>query len=81
MADATLMDVARLAGVSAKTVSRVVNDQPAVREATRERVHRAIEQLNYEPNEWARQLAHKRVKATAAERPAQEPRHSPPSTS
>ena len=40
-----MVDVARLAGVSQKTVSRVVNGAPHVRPAVRERVNRAIEQL------------------------------------
>src|SRR5215470_8033767 len=51
-----MADVARLAGVSHQTVSRVINDHPAVREATRERVRRAMEQLDYRPNSLARAL-------------------------
>ncbi len=46
---ATLRDVARLAGVSAMTVSRVVNREPRVGEATRRRVEAAIAELGYEP--------------------------------
>jgi hypothetical protein len=42
-----MVDVARLAGVSQKTVSRVVNGAPHVRPDVRERVNRAIEQLGY----------------------------------
>lgn len=57
MAKATIDDVAELAGVSIKTVSRVVNDEPNVRESTREKVERAIAQLNYRPNLSARNLA------------------------
>jgi len=52
----TLQDVARLAGVSTKTVSRVVNDQGEISEATRQRVQAAIEQLDYRPNITARNL-------------------------
>jgi DNA-binding LacI/PurR family transcriptional regulator len=52
----TLQDVARLAGVSSKTVSRVVNDQGEISEATRQRVQAAIEQLGYRPNIMARNL-------------------------
>ncbi|MEM8814744.1 MAG: LacI family DNA-binding transcriptional regulator [Pseudomonadota bacterium] len=52
----TIHDVARLAGVSIKTVSRVVNGEPNVSERTRERVERAVRQLNYRPNPAARQL-------------------------
>jgi DNA-binding LacI/PurR family transcriptional regulator len=53
---ATLHDVARLAGVSIKTVSNVVNDYPHVRPGTRERVQRAIDELAYRPNLSARSL-------------------------
>jgi len=52
----TSREVARLAGVSQATVSRVLNGGANVTEATRERVRQAIEQLGYEPNESARQL-------------------------
>jgi LacI family transcriptional regulator len=58
---ATLQDVANLAGVSAKTVSRVVNNQGEIREATRQRVQAAIEQLDYRPNILARSLIHQRT--------------------
>jgi LacI family transcriptional regulator len=57
MTRATIADVARLAGVSIKTVSRVVNREPNVREATREKVEAAIAELNYRPNLSARNLA------------------------
>lgn len=57
---ATLEDVAALAEVSAKTVSRVVNAEPTVSEKTRERVQRAIEVLDYKPNLTARMLAGER---------------------
>jgi DNA-binding LacI/PurR family transcriptional regulator len=53
---ATLHDVARLAGVSIKTVSNVINDHPHVRAATRERVEHAIAELRYTPNLTARNL-------------------------
>ena len=46
----TLHDVARLAGVSIKTVSNVINHHPNVRPATRERVELAIAELGYTPN-------------------------------
>jgi len=52
----TLHDVARLAGVSIKTVSNVINDYPHVRPDTRERVNRAIAELGYRPNLSARGL-------------------------
>jgi LacI family transcriptional regulator len=57
MTRATIDDVAKLAGVSIKTVSRVVNREPNVRESTREKVERAIAELNYRPNLSARNLA------------------------
>jgi LacI family transcriptional regulator len=57
----TLKDVAQLAGVSTKTVSRVVNNQGEIRKETRERVQAAIEQLDYRPNVLARSLIHQRT--------------------
>lgn len=53
---ATLHDVARLAGVSHQTVSRVINDHPNVLASTRERVLEAIRALDYRPNRAARSL-------------------------
>ena len=58
---ATIDDVAALAGVSIKTVSRVVNREPNVRESTRDKVDAAIKQLNYRPNPSARNLASHRA--------------------
>ncbi|GAA1466929.1 LacI family DNA-binding transcriptional regulator [Nocardiopsis exhalans] len=52
-----MTDVARLAGVSHQTVSRVLSGHPNVRERTRLRVRAAIEQLGYRPNRAARTLA------------------------
>jgi len=54
---ATIDDVARLANVSIKTVSRVLNHEPKVREATQKRVLEAMETLHYSPNSSARRLA------------------------
>jgi LacI family transcriptional regulator len=56
----TLYDVARLAGVSTATVSRVVHGQDRVREATRIRVQRAIEELGYVPDGAAQSLSRRR---------------------
>lgn len=56
----TIEDVAKLAGVSIKTVSRVVNREPNVRESTQQKVKDAIKQLNYTPNQSARNLASQR---------------------
>ncbi len=53
----TITDVARLAGVSIKTVSRVMNDEPNVREETRVKVRDAANLLHYRPNLLARSLA------------------------
>lgn len=53
----TIDDVAREAGVSAMTVSRVVNREKNVRDRTRDKVLEAIERLNYTPNAAARNLA------------------------
>lgn len=60
MQKATLFDVAKLAGVSIKTVSRVVNHEPHVRPATKERVDQAIAVLNYRPDQAAQNLASRR---------------------
>ena len=57
---ATIFDVARLAGVSHQTVSRVLNDLPNVRPATRQRVEKAIAALNYRPSPAARALVTRR---------------------
>ncbi|HEY3814452.1 MAG TPA: LacI family DNA-binding transcriptional regulator [Caulobacteraceae bacterium] len=53
----TIDDVAELAGVSIKTVSRVLNREPHVRDSTRLRVEAAAAKLNYTPNVSARALA------------------------
>ena len=53
-------DVATAAGVSMKTVSRVLNNEPNVREETRNRVMRTVEELQYKPNLSARSLAGQR---------------------
>ncbi|MBI4671174.1 MAG: LacI family DNA-binding transcriptional regulator [Chloroflexi bacterium] len=56
----TNKDVARRAGVSIATVSRVVNQLPNVRPALRRRVLRAVKELNYEPSRTAQRLRVKR---------------------
>lgn len=61
----TLHDVARLAGVSIKTVSNVINDYPHIRPATREKVELAIAELGYTPNLTARSLRSGRSGAIA----------------
>jgi LacI family transcriptional regulator len=56
----TINDVARLAGVSKKTVSRVINRSPLLNEETRGRVETVIRELGYIPNPQARALALRR---------------------
>jgi LacI family transcriptional regulator len=58
----TMADVAREAGVSLMTVSRVVNHKGAVSPATRERVQAVIQNLNYRPSGIARSLATRRTR-------------------
>lgn len=58
---ATIHDVAREAGVGIGTVSRVVNNSPAVKSATRERVLAAIDKLQYKPDPIARSMISKRT--------------------
>jgi len=57
MSTVTLKDVANRAGVSSKTVSRVLNDEPSVAEGTRKKVQQAMAELNYVPNAFARRLS------------------------
>ncbi len=58
---ATIYEVAKAAGVSLATVSRVINDSDKVRPKTREKVLRAMEQLDYRPNVFAQSLASNRT--------------------
>lgn len=57
----TIYDVAREAGVSMATVSRVVNGNPNVKPSTRKKVSEVIERLDYRPNAVARGLASKKT--------------------
>lgn len=56
MAKATIKDVARVAEVSVKTVSRVLNDEPNVRPVLQEKVHAAVKALDFKRNPLARGL-------------------------
>src|SRR6476620_9229728 len=56
----TINDVARIAGVSKKTVSRVINRSPLLNEDTRKKVEDVIGPLGYVPNPQARALALRR---------------------
>jgi LacI family transcriptional regulator len=53
----TIVEVAKLAGVSTATVSRTLSNPDVVRPTTRDRVISAITQLDWQPNEQARQMA------------------------
>ncbi len=57
----TIHDVAAAAGVSAQTVSRVINQKPDVAEQTRQRVMEAVRDLGYRPNSVARSLVSSRT--------------------
>ncbi|HEX2914734.1 MAG TPA: LacI family DNA-binding transcriptional regulator [Chloroflexia bacterium] len=57
----TIQDVAREAGVGVGTVSRVINNSPAVKPATREKVQAAIERLKYSPDPIARSMIARRT--------------------
>ena len=59
----TLHDVAKLAGVSPSTVSRVVSNNPRISKATKMKVEKCMEQLGYYPNANARSLAIKKTDA------------------
>lgn len=54
--ECTIYDIARMAGVSATTVSRVVTNNPNVKKSTRMRIQKLIEECHYVPNETARGL-------------------------
>ena len=56
-----IQDVAKKAGVSPTTVSRVLNNRGYISEETREKVNRAMKELNYVPNDVARSLFNKRT--------------------
>lgn len=57
----TIVDIAELAGVAPMTVSRVINETGYVSEAMREKVQRAVKELNYHPNGLARSLKRQRT--------------------
>jgi LacI family transcriptional regulator len=58
-----MRDVAKLAGVGTMTVSRVLNGSAPVTKVTRDRVHQAVNQLNYQPNPVARSLRQARSRS------------------
>ncbi len=65
MNDLTIVDIARLSGVSVSTVSRVLNRHPDVSAGTRDRVLRVIDRHGYIPNNSARNLKRESMKAVA----------------
>lgn len=67
MAILTIYDVADKAGVSAATVSRVINEYPFVSDAVRTRVQKTIEETGFTPNPYARMM---RRGAMAVQAPA-----------
>jgi LacI family transcriptional regulator len=58
----TLKQIAKLAGVSCSTVSRVINNRPGVSPSTRERVQKIVLECGYEPDPVARSLAFQRLR-------------------
>lgn len=58
----TIYDIAKEAGVSASTVSRVINNKPGIHEKTRHKVLRLLKKYNYSPNETARGLSNNETK-------------------
>jgi LacI family transcriptional regulator len=58
----TIQDIARVAGVSYQTVSRVLNDKPDVSKETRKHIKEVIQKLHYRPNELARGLRSKNTR-------------------
>ena len=61
----TIKDIAEQSGVSLSTVSLVMNNNPRISEATRQRVLDTIERLGYQPNRMARGLAWQRSQTLA----------------
>lgn len=58
----TIKEIAKYAGVSTQTVSRVVNDSPNVKKETRDKILKYIEELGYKPNFYAKALVNKKNK-------------------
>jgi len=61
----TIFDVARLAGVSITSVSRVINNSKKVKESVRDKILDAIKKLDYQPSTIAQGLARKKTKTIA----------------
>ncbi|WP_054759470.1 LacI family DNA-binding transcriptional regulator [Secundilactobacillus collinoides] len=63
----TIRDIAKMAGVSVASVSRVINNTGRVGEATRKRIQEIIKQTNYVPNQTARTLYQKKFQTDWAD--------------
>ncbi|MHC5924033.1 LacI family DNA-binding transcriptional regulator, partial [Streptococcus pyogenes] len=59
---ASITDVAKKANVSVTTVSRAINDHPYVSDKTKKRIRKAMQELNYYPNNIAQQLRGQKTK-------------------
>src|SRR5215475_16183618 len=77
---ASIRDVARLAGVSHQTVSRVLNGHPSVRDATRTRVLVAMDELRFRPSRAARMLSMRRSQTIGVLAAAVGPHYGPASS-
>lgn len=77
MPNYTITDVARLAGVSVSTVSRILNGKQDVAEETRERVQKVIEELGYSPHAHARDLRAGKIRSIAMVFPIKYPSRIP----
>lgn len=62
MSNITIKDVAKAAGVSISTVSKVINDAPTISKATKERIRDLMKEMNYYPNVIARSFVHQSSK-------------------
>ena len=57
-----IKEIAKLANVSKSTVSRAINDDPRIKESTKEKILKVINEIGYQPNQVARSLKTKQTK-------------------
>ena len=62
----TILDIAKLSGVSKSTVSRVINDEPGVKEETKMKILKIIQENDYSPSKSARELRGIKIKSIPA---------------